>query len=435
MSANLSQSQLNQILAATFRDLPEHRRGRNCVYRLADGAWAAFVAFFSQARSFLERRRDARRATGQANAARLFGAGPSPTDPQIRNLLDPLLPSQFSAPFHTILQRLKAGGYLQAYQAFANNLLIGLDGVHYFSSHTLHCPECRVTQHDDQVTYSHAAILPVLVAPGNPQVISLEPEFITPQDGATKQDCEQNAIKRWIERNARRFQPFPVTILTDDLHCKQPTCALLRQYGLNFIMTCKPDSHTTLYEEVALLEKIGAVTHLTFRHWTGRHYQLWDCRYVNQVPLRTGRDVLAINFCEVRITDPTTQALIYHNGFGTNHLITNDTLKPILQAGRARWKDENENHNTLKNHGYHLEHNFGHGQHHLASVLIVLNVLAFLCHTVMDLTSEKYRLIRTELGARMTFFDDFRTLMRYFPFESWEALLDFMLMGLGLSPG
>jgi hypothetical protein len=435
MSANLSQTQLNKILAATYQALPEHRRGLNCVYRLTDAAWAAFLVFFNQARSFLERHRDARRPNGQANAASLFGVGPTPTDPQMRNLLDPLLPSHFYQPFHTIFQRLKTGGYLQAYQAFANNLLIGLDGVHYFSSHTLHCPECNVTQHDEQVTYSHSALLPVLVAPGNPQVISLEPEFITPQDGATKQDCEQNAIKRWIERNAHRFQPFPVTILTDDLHCKQPICVLLRQHGLNFIMTCKPDSHTTLYQEVELLEKLGAVTHLTFRHWNGRHYEQWQCRYVNHVPLRSGQDALTVNFCEVTIRHTPTQPPVYHNGFTTNHVITDDTLKPIIQAGRARWKTENENHNTLKNHGYHLEHNYGHGHQHLATVLVVLNVLAFLCHTVMDLTSEKYRRLRAELGARMTFFDDLRTLMRYLPFMSWDDLLDFMLMGLGLSPG
>jgi hypothetical protein len=435
MSADLSQAQLTKLLSATFRDLPEHRRGQNCVYRLADGAWAAFIVFFNQARSFLERRRDARRPNGRANAASLFGACKTPCDPQIRNLLDPLAPEHFAQPFHTILQRLKVGGYLQAYQAFANNLLVSLDGVHYFASTAIHCPQCNVTSHDAQLHYSHAALLPVLVAPDNPQVISLEPEFITPQDGAAKQDCEQNAIKRWIERNAARFQPFQVTILADDLHCKQPTCALLRDHHLNFIMTCKPDSHTTLYEEVELLEKIGAVAHLTLRHWNGCFYERWQCRYVNQVPLRAGTDALPINFCEVTITHATTHAPLYHNGFGTNHLLSADTLKPIIQAGRARWKTENENHNTLKNHGYHLEHNYGHGRQHLASVLIVLNVLAFLLHTVMDLTSEKYRQLRQELGARMTFFDDVRTLMRYCQFASWEGLLDFMLMGLGLSPG
>jgi len=175
--------------------------------------------------------------------------------------------------------------------------------------------------------------------------------------------------------------------------------------------------------------------HLTFRHWNGRFYERWQCRYVNQVSLRAGADALQLNVCEVTITHAATHALLYHNGFGTNHQLTADTVKPIIQAGRARWKTENENHNTLKNHGYHLAHNDGQGHQHLASVLSVLTVLAFLLHTIMDLTSEKYRQLRQELGTRMTFFDDVRTLLRYLQFANWEDLLDFMLMGLGLSPG
>jgi hypothetical protein len=39
----------------------------------------------------------------------------------------------------------------------------------------------------------------------------------------------------------------------------------------------------------------------------------------------------------------------------------------------------------MKNHGYHLEHNFGHGKQHLAQVFVLLNLLAFAFHTVCDL--------------------------------------------------
>ena len=35
-------------------------------------------------------------------------------------------------------------------------------------------------------------------------------------------------------------------------------------------------------------------------------------------------------------------------------------------------KIENENNNVLKNHGYHLEHNFGHGKAHLSNVLFTV---------------------------------------------------------------
>jgi hypothetical protein len=69
-----------------------------------------------------------------------------------------------------------------------------MDGTRYFSSPTIHCPSCSVRQHRNRtVTYSHTAITPVIVASGNPKVIPLEPEFITPQDGHDKQDCENAA--------------------------------------------------------------------------------------------------------------------------------------------------------------------------------------------------------------------------------------------------
>jgi hypothetical protein len=99
-------------------------------------------------------------------------------------------------------------------------------------------------------------------------------------------------------------------------------------------------------------------------------------------------------------------------------------------VGRARWKIENESNNTLKQQGYHLEHNFGHGQQHLSAVLFTLNLLAFLVHTAQHLLSEPYRLLRTTLVARRTFFDDLRTLTRYMLFDSWDALFRFMLEGL-----
>ncbi len=88
------------------------------------------------------------------------------------------------------------------------------------------------------------------------------------------------------------------------------------------------------------------------------------------------------------------------------------------------------NNNTLKTKGYHLEHNFGHGQQHLASLLATFNLLAFLLHTLLALQDTKYRVLWQTLGRRQTFFDDLRALTRYLCFASWDALLDFMLEGL-----
>jgi hypothetical protein len=124
--------------------------------------------------------------------------------------------------------------------------------------------------------------------------------------------------------------------------------------------------------------------------------------------------------------------LLYHNSFITDHQLRDDNVAAVVRSGRARWKTENENHNTLKHHGYHLEHNFGHGEQHLASFLLSLNLLAFLLHTSLSLTDATYQRIRQALGRRTTFFDDIRTLTRYLHFTSWRTLLTFMSTQLEL---
>ena len=118
----------------------------------------------------------------------------------------------------------------------------------------------------------------------------------------------------------------------------------------------------------------------------------------------------------------------------TNHRLRDDNVAPIVRSGRARWKTENENHNTLKHQGYHLEHNFGHGEQHLACFLLALNLLAFLLHTSLSLTDATYQGIRQALGRRTTFFDDIRTLTRYLYFDSWLSLITFMFTRLELGP-
>jgi hypothetical protein len=276
----------------------------------------------------------------------------------------------------------------------------------------------------------------VLVAPGNKHVITLDPEFITPQDGHKKQACEQQAIKRWVNRNAKRFEPWGVTILTDDLHSHRPLCELLLEQKLHFIMTCKTDSHRALYEEVELLTRVEDAVHSkTVRTWNGRYHELRKYRWVEQVPIRADANPLRVNWYEITIEREDTGRRIYYNAWITSHDLTEESLPDLVAAGRAHWKVENENFNVLKNRGYNLEHNYGHGEQHLSTVLLSLLLLAFLMHTVLHLTCPKYQAIRKKLGPRRTYFNDFRALTRYLYFAGWEELLNFMCRELEISLG
>jgi len=422
-------------LRKALEGVPEHRSGRNRRYKIADAGLGAFSVFYLQSPSFLAHQRDMQRNKGQNNAQGLFGVEHIPSDGQIRNLLDPVEPGALYEPFWEIYRQLDEGGHLEKYGGVAGTRLISLDGSQYFSSQEIHCPNCRVTVRDGKTYYSHMVMMAVVCAPEQEQVICLDPEFITPQDGQEKQDCEQQATKRWVERNAERFEPWSVTILADDLHCHQPLCELLLKHKMHYILTCKPESHEALYEELALLERVeGAISSKTVRKWTGRYHERWDYRWAEQLPLRGDSKALMVCWCELTISNEATGKQLYHNAWATDHTLDEQSVVEVVADGRSRWKVENEGFNVLKNRGYNFEHNYGHGQQHLSTVLLTLLMLAFLFHSALGLSCLMYQAVRRELVARRTFFNDLRALTRYLYFDSWQQLLAFMYHRLDLGP-
>lgn len=274
----------------------------------------------------------------------------------------------------------------------------------------------------------------IAFSPGHSQVVPLRPEFITPQDGQAKQDCEIAAAKRWLAAHAEGYSTGNDTLLGDDLYAHQPFCRQVLLHGFHFLFTCKPASHPHLSQWVQALEAGRDVHTLKLRlkgkgnRWEHHHY-----RWAKGVPLTDSDDALKVNWCELTITDAKA-AVLYRNAFITDWQIHADNVAGLVAAGRARWKIENENNNVLKTKGYHLEHNFGHGKKHLASLLVTMNLLAFGLHTLLELADESYPLIRATVGARRTFFDHIRTLTTYLHFETWERLMDFMMRGLEIGP-
>jgi hypothetical protein len=217
--------------------------------------------------------------------------------------------------------------------------------------------------------------MPVVVAPRNHIVISLEPEFIVPQDGNVKQDCEHEAMKRWLRKHSARYRSQGVTVLGDDLYCDQPMCLAIREASFNFILVCLPESHKTLYEWIDFLTAGEKVSSHINRRCLVQEYETDTYRFVNDVPIRDGKDALKVNWCEIITTKPFGP-VIYQNAGAYNHLITKTNIIEVVADGRARLLTENENHNILKTKGYHLEHNFGHGEKHLASLFATFNLLA-----------------------------------------------------------
>ena len=437
MKQKLSLQSLMRHYREGWANLPDTRKpNNNTKYAIMDGVLAAFAVFFMQSSSFLAHQRLLQSKKGRSNARSLFQVEEIPSDPQIRNLVDRLSNEYFQEDFWFLLDELKEQERLWQFRNDLNTYAIALDGVNFFSSENISCPKC-LKREDRSGTehFYHSAITPVFVKPGQTQVLPLPPEFITPQDGSEKQDCERVAAKRWLAQQHRHFSDHAVTYLGDDLYANQPLCQLIAEtYHQCFIFVCKPESHTSLYEWLDFLEKTGGVEKVTQRHWNGKHGEIWQYRFAQQVPLRHSDDALSVNWLELIIAHEQTGKILYQNSFVTNHAVTTTNVIPLAQVGRTRWKIENENNNTLKTKGYHLEHNFGHGQQDLANILATLNLLAFLIHTIQEMIEPAYQRLRRALGTRKTFFNDLRALTRYMVFDSWDDLFLFMEEGLEIAP-
>jgi hypothetical protein len=399
---------------------PDKRRGLNTRYAMGDIGMAAFSVFFMQSPSFLAHQRLFEEGHSRSNAESLFGISRIPSDNHIRDMLDAASPALLHPVFEEAVDLLEqAPGGLEDFRKLGGHVLIALDGTEYHCSKTIHCAHCSTRLRGKEgMEYFHSMLGATLVAPGHDKVIPLQPEFVVPQDGKEKQDCETAAAKRWLAAHGAHYSRLRPIYLGDDLFSRQPLCEAVRQAGGHFIFVCKPSSHVLIeeYKKGIDLSVVDQVVKRGKQRFTYRHTWLCD------VPLRDGADALKVNWLQLDIINAKGEST-YRNSFVTDLDVNKDTVVELAACGRARWKIENETFNVLKNNGYNLEHNFGHGSENLATVLVALNLIAFSIHTVADLADELWKAARQKLGPRYNFFAKLAALVDYFIFASWEDLL------------
>ncbi len=408
-------SELRDVCAG----LEDKRRGQNCRYTMADIGLGAFSIFFMQSPSFLAHQQALKEGHGRSNCETLLGMTAIPSDNHIRGMLDGIDPAAFDDLFLKGLATLEKNDALARFQRLDGRLLIALDGTEHFCSRKLSCPACSHRKRSDGGTeYFHSMLAATVVAPGHAQVIPLAPEFITPQDGSAKQDCERMAAKRWLATHGAELADFRPVYLGDDLFACQPIISSIQEIGGSFILTCKEKSHKTIaeYLDGGELEE----HHETVRQ-RGKTTK-FIYRWMNDVPLRATKDAIAVNWFSIEIRTAGGRRT-YFNSFVTDIPVTAENVAELAACGRARWKIENETFNVLKTDGYHLEHNFGHGKKTLASILVTLNLLAFAFHTIAFLTVLAWRNAVAKRGATYAFFEHLRTITVYVVFPDWATLL------------
>ena len=363
---------------------------------------SAFSLFFMGSASFLDHQRRLEEGHGRSNCQTLFGMSKIPTDPHIRQMPDGVPTEAFDPVLREIIG---IEGVPDPFKRPGGRIPIALEGTEQFCSRKIHCPRCSTRKRSDGGgEYFHAFPGASIVAPGPRRVLPPPREFITPQDGADKQDCERNAARRWLARHGPALKPLRPVFPGGDLFACQPIAAAIRRAGGAFILTCKPSSHQT----TTVIPGKGRVTTLY--------------RWLAGVPMRAADDAIEVTWFSIEIRNAKGKKT-YSNSFITDLTVTGATVAEIAACGRSRRKIENKTFNVLKTNGYNPGRNSGHGKETLASVLVTLNRLAFGFHAAARLALLAWRKAVIARGAAYRFFEHLRTITPYVVFESRDPLL------------
>ena len=417
---HLSADALFGLVRTGFANLPEHRFGGADI-SLTDALMSAFAMFSLKSPSLLAF--DKERAEG--NLETIYGIERVPCDTQMREILDPVSPESLRPLFQSVFRQLQRGKALEPMVFFDGCYLLALDGTGYFSSKTIHCASCLQKVHrNGSVTYAHQMLGAAIVHPDVRAVIPLMPEALVKQDGTAKNDCERNAAKRFIAK-LRQDHPHLKFIITEDsLSSNAPHLETLQAHQLHYLLGVKDGDHAFLFHQVQVAEQAGRVT------YDERHDRVAGVvhrfRFVNDVPLNESHADVRTNFIEYWEIGDTK---VHHFSWVTDLRVNKRNVFHLTRGGRARWKIENETFNTLKNQGYHFEHNYGHGTQHLSVVFAMLMMLAFLVDQTQQLCCALFQTVWAKLGSKRLLWERMRALFYDYAFTSMRPLFEALLYG------
>jgi hypothetical protein len=199
---------------------------------------------------------------------------------------------------------------------------------------------------------------------------------------------------------------------------------MLHDHHLHYILGVKEGDHSYLFGYVAAAEQAGRVTYYDRDDpETGLHHRF---RFSSDVPLNESNDALRVNFLECW---EWAGDQVQHFSWVTDLRVHKGTVYQLMRGGRARWRIENETFNTLKNQGYHFEHNFGHGYQHLSVVFAVLMMLAFLVDQVQQLCCPLFQAVWAKLGGKRRLWERMRALFYDYALASMRHLFEALLYG------
>lgn len=434
-----------------FKDL----RGLNKQYGMGDIVQSGLAMYSLKDSSLLEFTK--RINERSSNLKRIFKINNCPPDSEMREVIDQILPIQIERVKKGVLQKIKESGLFEELEYIDGYKLLLIDGVHHFSSKKVNCQNCTTKNHEDgSVSYSHSMLSAVIAHPEKKVVIPLCEEPIIQQDGVDKNDCELNASKRLLKKVRTRHGDEKFIRVEDALYANGPHIQAICTKGDHYIIRVKPGSGAgsviKQYEELLTQEVNGGKqderykSHKLYKKHGIRKPMtplpllqkridktnkiIKEYHFVNGLYLNETHQDIIVNFVHYEERSIQTGKVIKRFQWITDIEINKTSVVKIVKSGRCRWKIENETFNTLKNQGYHFNHNFGHGEQYLCTNFALLMMLAFLIDQVQQLCNEVFQQALKKSEWKKYLWDDVRSMFRLLPFDSMEMIYKAIIHGV-----
>lgn len=411
---------LRKSLSEHFDNIPDTRHSGKSNYSTHDVLMSGFACMYFQDPSLLHFQKRLEKKHQKSNLQTIFRVKDTPQNSQMREIIDNISPSVFEPIFKDYYERLRRHKHLEDYAILPNVVMCVADGTTYHSSKSVYCDCClHKTHKNGEITYSHGVLQGAIMHPDKKQVIPVMPEPIKNSDGTKKQDCESNAMKRFI-KNLRMAHPRQKILLAGDgLMSHQPLIESVLADDMHYLFVAKPGDHKYMFEWISDFNSLP-------RHeYTDEKGRLHRFTWKNKIPLNGKEDAIEVNYIEYQ--QIKEDKITFKNSWVTDIEITQENAVRIAKAGRCRWKIENECFNSLKNQGYNLEHNYGHGKKNLSYNMYLLTLLAFFFHQIFELTDGVYQACRVYYGSKQHLWENFRSTIRMVIIDSWDDLMDLLL--------
>jgi len=264
---------------------------------------------------------------------------------------------------------------------FGVYFLVAMDGTGVLVYHEKHCDYCLTRKlSNGSVLYYHPVLEAKLVT-AEGYALSLMTEFIENTDPtASKQDCELKAFYRLTDRLKQRFPRLDFCLLLDGLFAGGPTLERCDKNHWKYVITLTDADLPSVNEEFEALLTLPPDSRLTLPLADGGQQAF---RWVNAIDYGDSENHRhALNVVDCVESRPNAQGLLTTSKFKwiTNFtLLAHNVAKVANQAGRLRWKIENEGFNCQKNGGFALEHAFSHHDiaHKVFYLLLQLAIIFF----------------------------------------------------------